>query len=1631
MSDRFFPEPVHPSDRARVESSPALASSLLLELEFARAEQAGDPFGFRFAQQDYLVRSLGGGFASAHLVWNESLLADLEAVRRPGRDPEIVQRLGEALRHFLSTAGWAEHEAEILDAVQQKRRVIITIRSAAAELYALPWEFLALKRTGQLLGELPWVLLRYEWPETHTAPLREAPIAGAETRILLAWSAAGGAVPAAEHIAAVEQAEESRSRTFERERDVLAHASCGRLVARLQAAIKEDRPIAVLHVLCHGAAAAGGTSFGIVFDAEEPGAGAVVVDAARLRQLLSPFAEMVRLVLLCVCDSGNSGALGSTLGSIAQTLHRIGIAAVVASRYPLSVPGSIKLAETLYGELLGRPASLESALLPARARLAEQVDTLDWAGLQLYARAADGDDTRPLVVRPYRGLLVFQPEHHRFFFGRDKEIEQIQTLLLSQRKAGLPRLCVVAGASGTGKSSVVLAGAVPRLLAADPALRCVIMRPGSDPDAAMERALGSMQAETMPGASLLLVVDQLEEIFTHVETPERRQNFVQRLWKLASDFGSGVSVLVTLRVDFIGTCGELKLDESGLRLDTIAYDEAHRVFLSQLGSDSLRAAIEEPARAVGLTLEEGLAMRMLADVGAEPGALPLLEDTLDLLWQRRRGRLLTQAAYEELGTVAGALYRRADALIDGLSQEGQQTARRMLVRLVSVADNLALSTRRRVPLRTLRPDETEEATRFDRLLSQLIAARLVVSDGEGESQTIEVAHEALIRKWRRLSEWVSADRQMLADLARIEGWVRQWEDKEMKTLLVGSQIGYVKELAERYKKDFPKKAAQLLVESEARVQRQQRRQRWTQRLIVVVVVVFAILGLYARNRAARANQEAAVARDALRLAEVQALPQNPALRVRLLREFESDDPARMSGWLQAVTDILRDTAQLELEIRTGQPWKRGDITLSADCQTVLAAPEKGAVRIWRDGKPAVTKALPDGLQLVSGAPLDPVGKRFVAAQPDGTTAILTTEEDSEPRRLVGHTGPIACAGFSANGRLLITGSHDRTARVWDAVTGTAISVLRGHSGALLHAALSSDGRYAVTLAADSTLRVWGVEEGRELIPSVQLRGELPIAAQFSADDEHVFLLDRRGLVRMGSRDGTRPFLPLSPASRERGGLPSRGDDTFSIATEAPGGIRLWSQTGARQFLLAGPQAPEHYGAMVCTDHDRIATVSSQGIVRLWRLGQPALKLGLRVLPIHHATSTSFSADGRRFLVASQDRVVQVWSADAHEAPVALIEHADRLSVVNFSRDGKKIVAGSQDGTVRVYSAETGNELAIGRSAAKGNRRVTAAAFSPDGRKIVTAWAEKTAAVWRAEDGELLFELSGHQAEIISAGFSPDGQRIVTAAKDWTARIWNADGKGDPAVLTLHPFPYWSVSPDGSLIATSSFMDPVQIRRLDGSAPPLTLGLPAHAYALAWSPDGRRIALGYQNQNALALWNTDGQGEPTLLKPYSSLVRTINWSANGARILVAGRGWGEPSALVWNGDGRGSPIALPGQDTEIISAALSADGKTAVTIGKHGSAWQWQLDYIESLQTSVLRKQLWSTVRYCPTDPELEEALNRSLTNPGWDDQICNQMLECLYGSALETGSSLTRYDDCLGQFRDRQSSWRRGLPNLL
>jgi hypothetical protein len=396
--------------------------------------------------------------------------------------------------------------------------------------------------------------------------------------------------------------------------------------------------------------------------------------------------------------------------------------------------------------------------------------------------------TQAIPPSPYRGLSAFREQDAQFFFGRDDVIDE-----LSNRIRQHPIVSVV-GPSGSGKSSVVLAGLIPRLRA-DGHWITVSVRPSTQQSAfeALAIALLPFLEPTMSeagwlqelpalsavlaggrlpqaasrilektGASrLLIVVDQLEELYT--STASGRQEFVASLLEAASAGGQRsqpeLVMVLTIRADFLGHV-----------MAHPGFTEALQGALVMVGPMSmvnLRQAIERPV-SHRVTFEPGLIERILGDVGTAPGNLPLLEFSLTLLWQRQVLGHLTHAAYDQLGGVAGSLTRYAEEVYAGLSEPEQQDMRRIFVQLTIPGQDTGHT--RRTALRSDLGDDRWA------LVQRLATSRLLVTGQDlAGGETVELAHEALLTGWSRLHHWIQEDRDFRVWQEETRSAIRRWE----------------------------------------------------------------------------------------------------------------------------------------------------------------------------------------------------------------------------------------------------------------------------------------------------------------------------------------------------------------------------------------------------------------------------------------------------------------------------------------------------------------------------------------------------------------------------------------------------------------------------------------------------------------------------------------------------------------------------------------------------------------------------------------------------------------------------------------------------------------------------------------
>ena len=402
-----------------------------------------------------------------------------------------------------------------------------------------------------------------------------------------------------------------------------------------------------------------------------------------------------------------------------------------------------------------------------------------------------------VALCPYRGLLYFREEDAPFFFGREEGIKQL--------RAGVARhsLIAVVGASGCGKSSLVRAGLLP-VLRQEEAWELATIIPGDRPLRALAGGLlpllepamtetdqlvevGKLGQAFQEGAvrllevtdralakqagsqRLLLVVDQWEELFTLTADEAERRRFLDLILE-ATDKGK-LTVVLTLRGDFFGRA------ITSYRPLSDRLQEA-QVNLGPMTLEELRRAVVEPAKKVGLNFESGLVDLILEQTGEEPGNLPLLEFVLRRLWEERRGGLLHHAAYQAMGGLTGAVASRAEQVYGKLPVAEQREVHQIFLRLVRPGEGQA-DTRRRATLE-------ECGEKWQSLVSKLANERLLVTahgTTPGE-QTVEVAHEALIRHWQRLQGWINEDRRFLTWQQHLSADAAEWRESGQRPELL-------------------------------------------------------------------------------------------------------------------------------------------------------------------------------------------------------------------------------------------------------------------------------------------------------------------------------------------------------------------------------------------------------------------------------------------------------------------------------------------------------------------------------------------------------------------------------------------------------------------------------------------------------------------------------------------------------------------------------------------------------------------------------------------------------------------------------------------------------------------------------
>jgi WD40 repeat protein/serine/threonine protein kinase len=663
-------------------------------------------------------------------------------------------------------------------------------------------------------------------------------------------------------------------------------------------------------------------------------------------------------------------------------------------------------------------------------------------------------------------------------------------------------------------------------------------------------------------------------------------------------------------------------------------------------------------------------------------------------------------------------------------------------------------------------------------------------------------------------------------------------------------------------------------------------------------------------------------------------------------------------------------------------------------------------------------------RVVSGA-FSPDGRYVATASYDKTARLWDAVTGHEIMRLVGHSDRVTFVVFSPDGQRIVTASYDNTVRFWDPATGQEIMRLSGHSSQVFSAAFSPDGQRVVTASADKTARVWDAATGRQIALLSGGVGRLTFAA-FSPDSRNVVTASDDNTARIWDVATARELVALRGHTDRLWSAAFSPDGRNVVTASADKTARLWDPVTGRETARLTGHTDRVNSAAFSPDGTRVVTASDDKTVRLWdrATGQ---QVALLTGHADRVNSGVFSSDGQRVLTTSTDKTARIWDAVNDKRMMPLRGHTARVWSAAFSPDGGRVVTASHDRTVRVWDSATGQEIAV---LSGHTEPVTSASFSPEGQRVVTSSEDKTARVWDLRTGQQIVLLNGHTDRVSDAVFSPDGGRVVTAGLDHTARIWDATTGREMRVLNGHADRVWSAtfSPDGRRVATTSSDKTVRLwDAATGRELMLLSGHTDRIWFAAFSPDGRRLVTA-SNDTSARIWDLATGQQLVLLSGHGTSVNSVAFSPDGKRVVTAGE---DKTARIWDAATGQQLILLAGHTGMLASASFSPDGQRIVTASEDGTAAIWdarmasldvQITWAEAAQFDPLpsseRRQLGLVV---PTDvrrwPADQSECDRSASAP-YDpdrrapgvllDQIVPDIAIASCGSRAQSRASVAR-----------------------
>ena len=1015
--------------------------------------------------------------------------------------------------------------------------------------------------------------------------------------------------------------------------------------------------------------------------------------------------------------------------------------------------------------------------------------------------------TSSAVARPYAGLATVTAADSAVFFGRDDLISTLVDTIVEAADAPTgPRLIIVAGVSGSGKSSLLDAG-----LARDRRVRAPRRAVITPTGLQLPTAYPGTHAEPEPADSgssrrlpEVIVLDQFEDVFALPPT------VLVETMRAVEELSQDSVVVLGVRADFFGQCVEFGFLAQAW--------QTRCVIVSEMTGAQLREVITGPVRLAGGRIESGLADVLISDlhaastVGDRAGRLPLLAHVLAATWTRRSGNRMTISGYRATGGIARAVADTAEAAWSAVEPDDRNLARALLLALVHVGPGGAAL---RVPLHT-----DTIADRFPARISAVIdifaQARLLIVT----SDSVMLVHDVVLTAWPRLAEWIAADSGIHQWRQQLDTDTTAWldTDRSRSFLYTGSRL----DDARRHRAALRRTYQHLLsAENEAFLDAaftQQRRRRLIRVLSITVVVVLAVVSTITAaivlRQAHDLTQQRNNAERAALLSHIDSLQQtNPSMAARLLLvalDLYPDDPTISQRVLGASTSPLSEPL-------TGHSGPVYDVRFSADSTMFASASGDRTARLWQrtaDGSYRTVSTLGGYGNYLTSVAFHPSQALLATGSGDGTVRVWDISEPSAPRQQVsvspGH-GTVYMVRFAPDGRHLAASSDDGTVTIFAVDASGAVretAMLAAHSAAARTVAYSPDGRLLATGGDDKVVRLFDTSDDDRPVPAAP-----PITGFPSITHAVAFSPDSRTLAVTGDSPNAQLWNVATPSrpTPVTTSLPNTTAGSWSItfdddgdqlaSARADGRVTVWNTIDpampVTQWTLQSASmqgTPEQgsvrtFSSIFSPDGSSMVVGRSDGAIDLWHLPTG-------VIPDRGGTVTGLAnnADGTVLTTVGTDTTLNVWSTSpegwARQSRTPIQRRVNDHPSVSVNADGTlAATANNNGGLVQLWDIADHADPRRTADLRVSTRYTNAIAFSPEADLLATGTTDTTVQLWDVGDPRqpraVGAPLTGPEDLIRSVAFSPDGRRLAVTSDDKRTYVYDLDGdrRAPTAVVT--------------------------------------------------------------------------------------------------------------------------------------------------------------------------------------------------------------------------------------------------------